>query len=193
MHTTGRRTVSAFAIAPAWTVHLPTVDRTVVRLAGAPVGPRTPWPIARVAHELTALGARRCGRPDAVGDGHRVPVLCAQLLTLDGVPLQLQTVVLIDGDSEVELTLPPWDALCASWPDEELLWLVVDAVAAAVDARCGVIGDGDACPPATEGRSLARALAAHYGVLVPDPSAVAPSAAAEHRELPRSQLTVLLR
>jgi hypothetical protein len=183
----------------AWSVHLPTADQTCVRLALPPRGERDPWPFTLAVTALARAGARGDERFRALGAGRGDPLIASQQLTWRGCPLHLETVVLgsSGGAAEVALALPSWDEMTATAEaTEDAFWDLVDAVAAAVSAVHGAIGDGEPLGPAPNGpAALARALALHPALLVDGP-VVAEGAgwrAAHYRELPASGLHVLLR
>jgi hypothetical protein len=177
--------------APAWAVHLPTTDTTCVRLALPRRTGHEPWPFTLAVTELTRLGATPVERFRSLGAGRGDPLIASQDLTWQGHPLRLEAVTLRDGAAEVALDLPPWDELTAGEATEAMLWDLVDALAAAVDARHGAIGDGEPLSPLDP---LDAALRRHLVVLAP--AVLASSAgwlAADYLELPRSGLHVLLR
>ncbi len=180
---------------PAWSVHLPTVDATVVRLALRPRGDRDPWPFTQALTEIARLGATGRERFRSLGAGRGQPLLASQELEWRGCELHVET-----AGAEATLELPPWDELTQSQATEEDLWDLVDTLAAATGASHGAIGDGEALrlePPTTQ-RALASAVARHPALLLPPGTAAAVAGlplatVALYRELPRSGLEVLLR
>ena len=165
-------------VLPTWSVHLPTVDRTCVRLALRPRSAGDPWPFTLALSALSRLGASapEGERFRSLGAGRGVPLLASQELTWQGCALHLEAATHRDGSGEVVLELPPWDELTASAASEAELWELVDAVATAVDAVHGTVGDGEAQLVTT------AAAQGDQGWL-----------AADYRELPLSGLHVLLR
>jgi hypothetical protein len=184
-------------IAPAWAIHLPTAGATCVRLRLAPRGERDPWPFMLAITELRRLGATGAERFRSLGRGRDEPVLAAQELAWHGCPLHLSTLAGRDGVREASIELPSWDELERSQAAEADFWELVDAVAAAVGARHGAIGDGEPLDaPAAAGRAGRTAdLDRHLALLLPavDAEDVGAWRAARYRELDRSGLVVLLR
>ena len=181
--------------APRWSVSLAGVVETAVRLACPPPARRSPWASARALGALSALGASAGGSPRAVGAGRGHPVLSSRLLELDGATVEVEAVVVGEGTPvEVTLRWPAFDEL-EPLVDEARWWEVVDAVAAAVDARHGALVDGEAIDLADpEAADLAARLRRHAGLLVPERLAPAAGAlACHHRTLERSGMAVLLR
>lgn len=176
---------------PAWSVHLPTADATCVRLRLRPRGPTDPWPFSLALTRLAALGAVGEERFRSLGAGRGEPLLASQELRWHGCPLHLETTLERDGRREVSLSLPAWDELATGDAVEDDLWELVDALAAAVDAERGALGDGEALDDGLPQRALAR----HLALLVPEGDAQAwpLGGAARYRDLPLSGLAVLLR
>ena len=171
---------------PAWRVHLATADITCLRLRLAPYADRDPWPLTRVMTELTALGARAVGRPHALGSGRGMPLLHRQAWRWGECELHVEAHH-AGGVDEIAVELPPWDELVELVAAEDILWRLIDTIAAASDARWGVIGDGEALEPGPP--SLRR----HACILVADDRCGARGVAATYTTLPLSGLTVLLR
>ena len=178
-----------------WRVLLPTVTETVFtfaipRIAGAP------WPAMPLVAALHDIGFAARERPRALGRGRGVPLIHEQYLERDGIPLDVTAVGAGEID-EVRLALPAGDELCAGPLDEDSLWEIVDAAAAASHAAHGTVGDGEATAlPGALGAAEWRArLLRHLGLLLPrDLAAELPAAdVCRYRELPESGLEVLLR
>jgi hypothetical protein len=175
-----------------WRVHIGTAGATWVRLAVPPSPAGAPWTVARAVDALRDLGAEPEGRPDVLGCGRGEPLLARHDLVWRSLPVHLECRRNRDGWGEVALELPPWDELVASSEvDETSVWELVDALAAAVDARHGGLGDEDAVIPEKEygtGRRL-------VGRLVREEAAERSDAGgwSRHAELAASRLNVLLR
>lgn len=175
----------------AWSVHLPTADETCVRLRLRPRDARDPWVFTLAVTELTQQGATAEERFRSLGAGRGEPLLASQEMRWHGCPLHLETLLARGGEREAALSLPSWDELCQA-PDstEEDLWALVDAFAAAVDADCGAVVDGEPLEP-----GAAPQPERHVALLLPATrlDGLEPWRAARYRDLPRSGLTVLLR
>lgn len=179
--------------APAWSVHLCTALETRVHLALPPRRAADPWPLPRALTELARMGAVRTEAPRTLGRGRGMPLLAAQQLSWCGVGVHVEMRGAQTG-VEVVVELPAWDELVTAVSDEAEVWELVDVAAAAVDAVCGVIADGEAPLHAhPHGDAWRAALRRHVGVLVAEGSLDAGAAACSYRVLPRSGLEVLIR
>jgi hypothetical protein len=184
-------------VTPAWSVHLPTVDATWVRLRLRPHGERDPWPFSLALTRLAGLGAVSEERFRSLGAGRGRPLLASQELSWRGGRLHLETTLGRDGVAELALALPCWDELVGGEATEEDLWELVDGCAEAVDAAHGAVGDGEPLEePEGNGEAALPSPGRHLGVLLPGHAvekATALAGAASYRELPLSGLTVVLR
>ena len=168
---------------------LATAGSTWIRLAVGPPHSRGPWTVARAIDALSSLGASPEGRPDVLGAGRGEPLLTRHELEWRGLPFHVEYHRYRDETGEVALELPPWDELRASGVlAGDALWELVDAVAAAIDATHGGIGDEDALiAPAPGGRGMR--LAAE---IVPDGSEALARGRAPCCSLPLSGLVLVL-
>jgi hypothetical protein len=175
-----------------WRVHLGTAGATWVRLAVPSPPPGAPWTVARAVEALRTLGATPQGRPDVLGSGRGEPLLARHDLVWRSVPVHLECNRHRAGTGEVAVELPPWDDLVAYADiDENDVWDLIDAVAAAVGARHGGLGDEDAAIPDDEAQPGRRLLArlVHEDVA----GTGAPGGWSRHAHLQASGLVVLLR
>ena len=169
---------------------LATAGATWIRLAVGPPPPGAPWTAARAVDALSSVGASLNGRPDVLGAGRGEPLLTRHELDWRGIPLHLGYHRYRDGTGEVALELPPWDELRSSGVlAGGALWELVDAVAAAIDATHGGIGDEDALiapAPGDAGRRLAAEI-------VPAGSCAGRGGWVPYRTLPLSGLLLMVR
>jgi len=171
-----------------WSIHLPTADATCVRLRLRPRDEGAPWPFTLALTELGRLGAVAAERFRSLGRGRGEPLLASQELLWRGCPVHLETAA-----GEASLALPAWDRMAETEANEDGFWELVDTFAAAVGARHGAIGDGEALAP--PGAAWQGAIERHLALLLP------PAVAGDlgtwrvdrYRELPLSGLAVLLR
>lgn len=180
--------------ATTWAVHLPTADSTRLGLVLEPPADGDPWPLALALGVLDALGARRCGRPDAVGRGRGRPLITRAEVEWDGAALQL-VASHAKGLDELVVEAPCWDELVAlpAW-SEDRWWELVDQLATATGARAGALGDEEPLSIDPRGPGGWRAaLRRQFAVLLPSPPDQLGGIAAVYRELPLSGLVVLLR
>ena len=150
-------------------VEIPSAGQTVVSLALRGVDEGGPWPLTRVLTALAAFDVERVGVARALGDRHGIPLVHSQELRWGTHAVFIEARHGRDGGNELMLELPPWDELVDS-VDDDVLWQLIDTVAAAADAHFGSVGDGE--PPETALPDDARALRGHLGrhlaLLLPD-------------------------
>lgn len=145
---------------PAWRVHIGTAGVTCVRFASGTLRDGDPWPLSRAVADVVSAGATRVDRPHAVGSGRGVPIIHRQDLRWQDCDLHLEA-QRVDGGAQVSMELPTWDELTERVEDEDVVWDLVDVVAAACGARWGALGDGEALGDAPD-------LRRHTGLLVPE-------------------------
>jgi hypothetical protein len=186
--------VTLATVSPSWHVHLPTTQETRVR-AMSRVDPGAPWPSSRALAALLGSGAVRSGPPRSVGVGRGLPLLASQPVRWAGMEVEVECVVQGPGMVESNLVAPPWDDLVLGEATEEEWWDLVDGFLAAVDARHGVVADGEALEvEEPSSATLRQRLRRHLGVLVGGGLASAAGAGAcAYRCLPMSGLLLLLR
>lgn len=170
---------------PSWRVHIGTAGVTCVRFAAGTLRDTDPWPLSRAVADAASMGATRGDRPHAVGSGRGIPTIHRQDMRWRGCDLHLEA-QRVAGLAEVSLELPAWDELTERIEDEDTVWDLVDAVAAACDARWGALGDGEALGDAPD-------LRRHAGVLVQEHDSRMFGITHTYTVLPKSALHVLLR
>lgn len=183
-------------VRPRWDVSIPTVVETRIVLAAPPGGP---WALSRVLSELAHHGLRPRERFRSLGSGRGVPLVHSQEVSWRGLDAELEAISSRDRSQpvEVSLTLPPHRTIVeAEDVSEADLWGLMDAMAAAVDARHGALVDGEPLDlRLPEGaRAWDERFRRHLGLLVPD--AVAElwrPARFPYRALERSRLLLVLR
>ena len=170
---------------PSWRVHIGTAGVTCVRFAAGTLRDSDPWPLSRAVADAASLGATRGDRPHAVGSGRGIPTIHRQDMRWRGCDLHLEA-QRVAGLAEVSLELPAWDELTERIEDEDTVWDLVDAVAAACEARWGALGDGEALGDTPD-------LRRHAGVLVQEHDSRMFGITHTYTVLPKSALHVLLR
>ena len=149
-------------------VALPSAGQTVISLVLRPVAEAGPWPLTRVLTALSAFDVERIGVARALGDRHGVPLVHSQELRWGRHDVFLEARHGRDGLDELSCELPPWDDL--EDVEEDVVWQLVDTVAAAGDAQFGSIGDGE--PPETvlpaDAAMVSAQLRRHLALLLPD-------------------------
>ncbi|MGD1053974.1 MAG: hypothetical protein ABR950_09130 [Candidatus Dormibacteria bacterium] len=182
--------------APAWRVHIPTVEESCIRVRCRQPAGSGPWPLTTALVELARLGLRPTERFRSLGTGRGRPLLHAQEAEWRGLAVHLESVVTAGGEVvEAALALPGMDevVLCAG---EDEWWELVDAFAAAVDAGHGALVDGEPVELSPAGTALGwrRRAADHLGLLLPEGTEVAWGGMADvYTTLPSSGLEVVLR
>ena len=184
------------AAAPAWRVHIPTVEESCIRVRCRQSAGSGPWPLTTALVELARLGVRPTERFRSLGTGRGRPLIHSQEAEWRGLAVHLESVVTSGGEVvEAALALPGMDevVLCV---DEDPWWELVDAFAAAVDATHGALVDGepvDLTPAATDA-GWRRRIGDHLGLLLPEGTEVEwGCTAVAYATLPSSGLAVILR
>ncbi|MEO8899197.1 MAG: hypothetical protein ABI352_08585 [Candidatus Dormibacter sp.] len=141
-------------------IEIPSAGQTVVSLTLREVADGGPWPLTRVLTALAPFDAQRVGVARALGDRRGIPLVHSQELRWGEHAVFIEARHGRDGSNELMLELPAWDEL-AGCVDDDVLWHLIDTVAAAADAQFGSIGDGE--PAETTLPDDARVLSVHLG------------------------------
>jgi hypothetical protein len=150
-------------------IEIPSAGQTAVSLALRGVDDGGPWPLTRVLTALAAFDVERVGVARALGDRRGIPLVHSQELRWGQHAVFIEARHGRDGSNELMLELPAWDELVDS-VDDDVLWHLIDTVAAAADAHFGSIGDGEPAETALpdDARMLRSQLGRHLALLLPE-------------------------
>lgn len=156
-------------------------------------GARTGAAFSEGLGQLRAGGLAPVGRFRSLGSGKGEPLTASHTLTAAGLEFEFEVLV-GGGVREAAFTAPGWTELQQAL-DEDSWWNLVDRLAAAVGARFGALGDGEALAPELPSSASGWNVLMwrHMGILVPRLLEPDLQMAQLYRMLPQSHLQLFLR